>query len=213
MQTVTWLALVVFLFTYALISVRRVRSVSIDRPAAALFGALLMVLLGVVTADQVLEAIDLDIIGLLLGMMIIVSCLEITGLFDRVAVLLVDRCADRFTLLWLSMGATALLSALILNDTVVLMFTPILIKVCRAIDANPVPYLVGEALAANIGSVATGVGNPQNAYILIQSGISFSDFALALAPLAAFRWRWPSAWWPWCSARRYSTGGWEGPVR
>jgi len=185
MQTVTWLALVVFLFTYALISVRRVRSVSIDRPAAALFGALMMVLLGVVTADQVLEAIDLDIIGLLLGMMIIVSCLEITGLFDRVAVLLVDRCADRFTLLWLSMGATALLSALILNDTVVLMFTPILIKVCRAIDANPVPYLVGEALAANIGSVATGVGNPQNAYILIQSGISFSDFALALAPLAA----------------------------
>ena len=82
------------------------------------------------------------------------------------------------------MGVTALLSALILNDTVVLMFTPILIKVCRSIDANPVPYLVGEALAANIGSVATGVGNPQNAYILIQSGISFSDFALALTPLA-----------------------------
>ena len=184
MQTVTWLALLVFLFTYALISVRRIRSVSIDRPAAALFGALLMILLGVVTADQVLEAIDLDIIGLLLSMMIIVACLEITGLFDRVAVLLVNRCADHFTLLWLSMGVTALLSALILNDTVVLMFTPILIKVCRSIDANPVPYLVGEALAANIGSVATGVGNPQNAYILIQSGISFSDFALALTPLA-----------------------------
>ena len=184
MQTVTWLALLVFLFTYSLISIRRVRSVSIDRPAAALFGAALMIILGVVTADQVLEAIDLNIIGLLLGMMIIVSCLEITGLFDRVAVLLVNRCADRFTLLWLSMGITALLSALILNDTVVLMFTPILIKVCRSIDANPVPFLVGEALAANIGSVATGVGNPQNAYILIQSGISFSDFALALTPLA-----------------------------
>ncbi len=83
--------MLVFLFTYTLISVRRVRSVSIDRPAAALFGALLMILLGVVTADQVLEAIDLNIIGLLLGMMIIVSCLEITGLFDRVAVILVNR--------------------------------------------------------------------------------------------------------------------------
>lgn len=184
MQTVTWLALLVFLFTYALISVRRVRSVSIERPAAALFGALLMVLLGVVTPQQVVESIDLDIIGLLLGMMIIVSCLEITGLFDRVAEFLVRRCADRLTLLWLSMGITALLSALILNDTVVLMFTPIIIKVCRSIDANPIPYLVGEALAANIGSVATGVGNPQNAYILIQSGISFTDFALALTPLA-----------------------------
>ncbi|HPD08994.1 MAG TPA: SLC13 family permease, partial [Methanomassiliicoccales archaeon] len=95
MQTVTLLAFLVFLFTYALISVRRVRSVSIERPAAALFGALLMVLLGVVTADQVVEAIDLDIIGLLLGMMIIVSCLEITGLFDRVASTMVDRCGDR----------------------------------------------------------------------------------------------------------------------
>jgi len=184
MQTVTLLAFLVFLFTYALISVRRVRSVSIERPAAALFGALLMVLLGVVTADQVVEAIDLDIIGLLLGMMIIVSCLEITGLFDRVASTMVDRCGDRFTLLWVSMGITALLSALILNDTVVLMFTPIIVKVCRSIDANPIPYLVGEALAANIGSVATGVGNPQNAYILIQSGIPFTEFAIALTPLA-----------------------------
>ncbi len=184
MQTVTWLALLVFLFTYALISVRRVRSVSIDRPAAALFGALLMIVLGVLSAEEVIEAIDLDIIGLLLGMMIIVSCLEITGLFDKVSALLVARCRDRFTFLWVTMGITALLSALILNDTVVLMFTPIIIKVARYMDANPVPFLVGEALAANIGSVATGVGNPQNAYILIQSGISFSDFALALTPLA-----------------------------
>ena len=95
-----------------------------------------------------------------------------------------ERCGDLFTFLWVSMGVTALLSALILNDTVVLMFTPIIIKVCRSMDANPVPFLVGEALAANIGSVATGVGNPQNAYIVIQSGISFPDFALVLAPLA-----------------------------
>ncbi|MCX6651089.1 MAG: SLC13 family permease [Methanomassiliicoccales archaeon] len=184
MQTATLLALLVFLLTYALISVRRVRSVSIDRPAAALFGAVLMIVLGLLPVDQVFSAINLDIIGLLLGMMIIVSCLEITGLFDRVSYLLVEKCGDLFTFLWVSMGVTALLSALILNDTVVLMFTPIIIKVCRSMDANPVPFLVGEALAANIGSVATGVGNPQNAYIVIQSGISFPDFALVLTPLA-----------------------------
>jgi Na+/H+ antiporter NhaD/arsenite permease-like protein len=184
MQTATLLALLVFLLTYTLISVRRVRGVSIDRPAAALFGAVLMIVLGLLPLDQVFSAIDLDIIGLLLGMMIIVSCLEITGLFDRVTYILVERCGDHFTFLWLSMGVTALLSALILNDTVVLMFTPIIIKVCRSMDANPVPFLVGEALAANIGSVATGVGNPQNAYIVIQSGISFPDFAMVLAPLA-----------------------------
>ena len=143
-----------------------------------------MIVLGLLPADQVFAAIDLDIIGLLLGMMIIVSCLEIVGLFDHVSFLLVRGCGDLFTFLWVSMGATALLSALILNDTVVLMFTPIIIKVCRSLEANPVPFLVGEALAANIGSVATGVGNPQNAYILIRSGISFPDFAMALTPLA-----------------------------
>jgi len=104
MQTATLLALLVFLLTYTLISVRRVRSLSIDRPAAALFGAVLMIVLGLLPLDQVFSAIDLDIIGLLLGMMIIVSCLEITGLFDRVSYFLVDKCGDLFTFLWVSMG-------------------------------------------------------------------------------------------------------------
>ncbi|MDD1771830.1 MAG: hypothetical protein LUQ09_02820 [Methanomassiliicoccales archaeon] len=184
MQTETALALLIFVFTYALISVRRIRGVSIERPAAALFGAFLMIIIGVLPMDEVLGAIDLNILALLLGMMIIVSCLEITGLFDRASQFLVTKCGDMFTFLWVSMGVTALLSALILNDTVVLMFTPIIIKVCRSIDANPVPFLIGEALAANIGSVATAVGNPQNAYIVIRSGITFPDFAMALTPLA-----------------------------
>lgn len=156
---------------------------SVERPAAALFGAALMIVFGLLPADQVFAAIDLDIIGLLLGMMIIVSCLEIVGLFARVSDLLLRACGDLFTFLCASMGVTALLSALILNDTVVLMFTPI-IKVCRSLEANPVPFLVGEALAANIGSVATGVGNPQNAYILIHSGMSFPSFAMTMTPLA-----------------------------
>ncbi|MBN1109809.1 MAG: hypothetical protein JXA45_03510 [Methanomassiliicoccales archaeon] len=184
MQTATLLALLIFLLTYVMISVRRVRTVSVERPAAALFGAALMIVFGLLPADQVFAAIDLDIIGLLLGMMIIVSCLEIVGLFARVSDLLLRACGDLFTFLCAIMGVTALLSALILNDTVVLMFTPIIIKVCRSLEANPVPFLVGEALAANIGSVATGVGNPQNAYILIHSGMSFPSFALALTPLA-----------------------------
>jgi Na+/H+ antiporter NhaD/arsenite permease-like protein len=175
--------LLIFLLTYVMISVRRVRTVSVERPAAALFGAALMIVFGLLPADQVFAAIDLDIIGLLLGMMIIVSCLEIVGLFARVSDLLLRACGDLFTFLCASMGVTALLSALILNDTVVLMFTPI-IKVCRSLEANPVPFLVGEALAANIGSVATGVGNPQNAYILIHSGMSFPSFAMTMTPLA-----------------------------
>lgn len=82
------------------------------------------------------------------------------------------------------MVVTAILSALILNDTVVLLFTPILVKSCRLIKTNPVPYRIAEAFAANIGSVATPIGNPQNAYITINAGISFTTFTAKLFPVA-----------------------------
>jgi Na+/H+ antiporter NhaD/arsenite permease-like protein len=81
--------------------------------------------------------------------------------------------------------ATAVLSALVLNDTIVLLMTPVVVKTCRTMRVNAVPYLVGEALAANIGSVATEVGNPQNAYIAVQSGIPFVSFTIAMLPIAA----------------------------
>jgi Na+/H+ antiporter NhaD/arsenite permease-like protein len=82
------------------------------------------------------------------------------------------------------MLVTAVLSALILNDTVVLLFTSIIIRTCMLIKADPVPYMVAIAISANIGSVATAVGNPQNAYIATQSGISFVDFSAAMLPIA-----------------------------
>jgi Na+/H+ antiporter NhaD/arsenite permease-like protein len=83
------------------------------------------------------------------------------------------------------MIASAVLSALILNDAVVLLFTPVLVKATRALGVDATPYLVGEALAANVGSVATPVGNPQNAFIAIASGIPFGTYVAALLPVAA----------------------------
>jgi Na+/H+ antiporter NhaD/arsenite permease-like protein len=178
------IALAVFLLTYALISLRKVGRWTLDRPAVALFGAVLMILLGVVAPGEALAAIDLNTIALLLGMMLVVVSLELCGFFDLVARRMIAASKDQRIFLAVVMVTTAFLSALILNDAVVLLFTPVIIKACRAIKANPVPYLIAEAISANIGSVATPVGNPQNAFIAMRSGIDFVTFVSRLLPTA-----------------------------
>jgi len=183
MSTVMWLAFVIFVITYVLISIRRFRWFNIERPAVAMLGAALMILLGVVTPTQALQAIDLNTIALLLGMMLLVASLELCGFFNWVSLKIIDHSQNQFQFLVLVMVSTAALSALILNDTVVLLFTPIIIKTCRLIKANPIPFMVAEAISANIGSVGTEVGNPQNAFIATQSGITFVDFSAKLLPI------------------------------
>lgn len=178
------IALAVFLVTYALISIRRFPKVKIDRPAAALVGAALMIVLGVVEPEKAIGAIHLDIIILLVGMMILVAGLELCGFFEWVSLRMIKYSKNQFTFLVLTMVVTGSLSALVLNDTIVLLFTPIIIRTCRLLKSNPVPYLVAEALAANIGSVATVVGNPQNAFIATKAGISFVDFSARLVPVS-----------------------------
>lgn len=178
------IALAIFLVTYALISIRRFPKVKIDRPAAALVGAALMIVLGVVEPEKAIGAIHLDIIILLVGMMILVAGLELCGFFEWVSLRMIKYSKDQFTFLVLTMVVTGSLSALVLNDTIVLLFTPIIIRTCRLLKSNPVPYLVAEALAANIGSVATVVGNPQNAFIATKAGISFVDFSARLVPVS-----------------------------
>ncbi|MDQ1372072.1 MAG: Anion transporter [Candidatus Thermoplasmatota archaeon] len=180
-----WIAFAVFLATYALISIRRFPKVKVDRPAAALIGAALMIVLGVVAPGDAISAINLDIVLLLVGMMILVAGLELCGFFEWVSLRMIRYSKDQFTFLVLTMVVTGTLSALVLNDTIVLLFTPIIIRTCRLLKSNPVPFLVAEAMAANIGSVATAVGNPQNAYIATKAGISFVDFSARLLPVAA----------------------------
>lgn len=179
-----WLALAIFLVTYALISIRRLPRVHIERPAAALLGAGLMVLFGVVGPQEAIAAINMDIILLLVGMMILVAGLELCGFFEWVSLRMIKYSKNQFRFLVLTMAVTGTLSALVLNDTVVLLFTPIIIRTCRLLKTNPVPFLVAEAIAANIGSVATAVGNPQNAYIATRAGISFLDFSARLVPVS-----------------------------
>ena len=174
----------IFLVTFALISVRRFPKVKVDRPAAALIGAGLMIVFGVVEPSRALQAINMDILVLLVGMMILVAGLELCGFFEWVSLRMIRYSKNQFMFLVLTMVVTGALSALVLNDTIVLLFTPIIIRTCRMLKSNPVPFLVAEAIAANIGSVATAVGNPQNAYIATKTGMSFVDFSARLLPVS-----------------------------
>jgi len=179
-----WIALAIFLATYALISIRRLPKVKVDRPAAALIGAGLMIVFGVVSPEKALSAINIEIVILLIGMMLLVAGLELCGFFEWISLRMIKYSKNQFRFLVLTMVVTGFLSALVLNDTVVLLFTPIIIRTCRLLKSNPVPFLVAEAIAANIGSVATAVGNPQNAFIATKAGISFTEFSIKLVPVS-----------------------------
>jgi Na+/H+ antiporter NhaD/arsenite permease-like protein len=185
MEGIAYVALAIFLATYLGISIRHFKWFNIKRPIVATIGGFMMVFLGVVTPSQAFQSIDFGILGLLLGMMIMVVGLELCGFFTWVSKRIVLASRNQFQFLALIMISTAVLSALILNDAVVLLFTPIVIRACKMIKANPVPFLIAEAVSANIGSVATEVGNPQNVYIASISNVSFLDFSLRLVPVTA----------------------------
>jgi Na+/H+ antiporter NhaD/arsenite permease-like protein len=177
-------AAIILVLTYIGIAFTRLPWVNVDRPAAAFTGAVLMVLFGVLTFDEAVRAVDFNTIALLLGMMVLVAALKGVGFFDLLAGKSLALARTPRRLLLLVITATAVSSAFLVNDTVVLLFTPIVIQVCRRRRLNPVPYLIAEAMASNIGSTATIVGNPQNMLIGITSGISFARFFLYLLPVS-----------------------------
>ena len=135
-------ATAVFLVTYVLISLRTVRRFPIERPAVAMLGGALMLVLGVLTPAEALLAINLDVILLLVGMMVLVSGLEVCGFFDLVSSRIATRARTQVSFLVWLMVATAALSALVLNDTIALLVTPVLVRSARALRVKPVPYLV-----------------------------------------------------------------------
>ncbi len=178
------IAAAVLIITYVGIAFTRLPGIALDRPSAAFTGAVLMVLLGVMTLDQAVAAIDFNTISLLLGMMILVAVLRHNGFFHLLADRAFRLARTPWRFLVIEVVATAVLSAFLVNDVVVLLFTPVVLQVCRRLQANPIPYLIAEAMASNTGSTATIVGNPQNMLIGVRSGIAFARFFLYLAPVA-----------------------------
>jgi Na+/H+ antiporter NhaD/arsenite permease-like protein len=177
--------LIVFAVTYFLIAVQRVRWLHLSRPAAALLGAVGMVTVGGLPLADAYAAIDLDVLVFLLGLMILVGHLELSGFFEATAAWMLRAARTPRMLLGLVVVGSGLLSALFVNDTVCLVFTPILVAALAPLEVRLTPYLVGLATGSNVGSALTIVGNPQNMLIGLWSGIGFAEFAWRmLVPVA-----------------------------
>ena len=178
-------ALAIFAATYVVIAIGKLPGYHLDRAGAALLGASLMVWLGVLSLDDAYRAIDFDTIALLLGMMIVVANLRLSGFFLLVNEWIVTHARYPLALLIAIVLIAGVLSAFLVNDTVCLALTPLVLDLVRRLRRNPIPYLLGIAMASNVGSVATITGNPQNMIVGSLSHIPYGSFAAALSPVAA----------------------------
>ncbi|AQK55375.1 arsenite transport subunit B [Zea mays] len=154
----------------------------IGRTAGSLLGAMLMVLLGVMSADDAYAAVDLPILGLLFGTMVVSVYLERADMFRHLGRLLSWRSQGGRDLLVRTCAVSALASALFTNDTCCVVLTEFILKIARQNNLPPRPFLLALASSANIGSAATPIGNPQNLVIAVQSGISFGGFVFGILP-------------------------------
>src|SRR5208282_1065794 len=154
--------LAIFAFTYFVFAVGNFPGLKLDRTGAALAGALLMVVTGSLSESKALAAIDFHTILLLLGMMIIVANLRISGAFALVARWLLKRAHSGYGLLAMTVLASGVLAAFFINDVVCLSLAGPLIEVARILEIDAAPLLLALATGSNIGSVATITGNPQN---------------------------------------------------
>jgi Na+/H+ antiporter NhaD/arsenite permease-like protein len=174
-----WIAAAVFVGAYVAIASERV-----DRTVAALLGGLAVVILGVIDQHEAFAAIDLNVIFLLAGMMVLAGTLAQTGFFGWLAIRSVRLSrGDPLRLLIILCVVTAVLSAFLDNVTTVLLTTPVTLSISRALGVSPVPYLISQALASNIGGTATLIGDPPNILIGSAAGYGFTDFVVNLAPV------------------------------
>jgi Na+/H+ antiporter NhaD/arsenite permease-like protein len=172
LPALSWLAALIIVVTLVGVVIGRYPWLRMNRATIAWVGATLLILIGAISLNQAYAALDLDILTILFSMMVINANLRIAGFFQLVARQVVCR------------ASSPLLSALFLNDTIVLMFTPLVLEVSLALKRNPLPYLMGLVTSANIGSVATITGNPQNMLIGIASQIPYLAFMGYLVPVA-----------------------------
>ena len=174
-----WIAAGAFVVAYALIALER-----LDRTLVALFAGLGVVALGVIDQHEAFEAIDLNVIFLLAGMMVIASILGKTGFFEWLAIRSVRLSrGEPLRLLLILAGVTAVLSAFLDNVTTVVLMTPITLSVASRLGVSPMPYLISQILASNIGGTATLIGDPPNILIGSAAGLDFAAFLVNLGPV------------------------------
>jgi Na+/H+ antiporter NhaD/arsenite permease-like protein len=177
-------AIAIFGITYLVVAIGRLPGFRLDRAGAALVGASLMVAVSALPLEEAPKAIDFDTIILLLGVMIVVANLRLSGFFHLVNGWVVIRARYPIVLLAAIVLVSGILSAFLVNDTVCLVLTPLVLDLVTRLRRNPVPYLLAIAMASNVGSTATITGNPQNMIIGSLSHIPYGAFAAALSPIA-----------------------------
>ena len=155
------LALAIFGFAYVLIAVRRVPFLPVGRAFGALLGAVLLVLLGCLTPEAAYASVDGNTISILFGMMVLQVELDRSGLLDAATSAIATRRWNATSLLCAVLAGSGLLSALLVNDAVCLMATPLVARLCRGGKLPPLPFLLAVAVGSNVGGTMTPVGTPQ----------------------------------------------------
>jgi len=178
------IALVAFAGTYLGLALGRLPFFRVDRTGVAIIGGAVVVVSGLLPWDRAVAAVDAHTLVLLFGMMIVAAYLRLSGFFRLVTYAAVRRAHTPVGLLALIILAAGVLSALFVNDVVCLVMAPIVLDLVRRLRLPPAPYLIALATAANVGSVATLTGNPQNMLVGSFSGISYRAFLLREAPVA-----------------------------
>ncbi len=176
-------ATLIFALTYILISLGENSPRKLDRPTAALLGAVLMVMTGALTRSEAVAALDLSTLAVLFGLMVILAVLTQSGLPISVANKALHWCRSPRLLLALVVFASGIASAVMLNDTVCLLATPLLLELTVQAGVPATPFLLALATGANIGSAMTITGNPQNIIIGHASGWGWGPFALRMIPI------------------------------
>ncbi len=172
-------SVVIFIGSVALIATEKVK-----REVAALLGGSLVIVLGILPQDKAFHYIDLNTLGLLLGMMVVAGVLKETGLFEYLAIKAIKLGKGNGWIIFMYLsGVTALVSTVINNVTTVLLVAPIALSMAEIMKINALPYLYGIVFASNIGGTATLIGDPPNVMIGSFAHLSFMDFIYNLAPV------------------------------
>ncbi len=176
---IMWISIAIFVATYALIIWDK-----FDRAVVALSGASLMILFRILNQENALKEIDFNTIGLLIGMMIIVAITKRSGVFEYMAVKMVKiGKAEPIRIIILLSIVTGLLSGLLDNVTTILLILPVTLSISKDLKISPIPFIIAEIFASNIGGTATLVGDPPNILIGSAVGFSFMDFLKNNGPL------------------------------
>ncbi len=176
-------ATLIFVLTYLLIALGENGPRKLDRPTAALLGAVLMVMTGALTRAEAVAALDLSTLAVLFGLMVILAVLRQSGLPTYLADRALRRFRNPYAILALVVFASGIASAVMLNDTVCLLATPLLLEITGRAGIPATPYLLALATGANIGSAMTLTGNPQNIIIGHESGWGWGSYAVWMIPI------------------------------